>query len=640
MTRVPGRVWAASIGAKTLAFFLVLFLVLTSLAVYSIEKGRDYIVEAVGTDSAHYASFVASAIDRTIYLKGHELLQIGGDALLGSWLNDSNVELDAMADTEAYLAEVDAEWTSTPLTETTPLMEEILANNVSERVRVQLVEHYIEEHALMIYSSVTVLNKYGAVVGMSARSTDYWFGDSPFWPALLEEGYYFGEVEQDPMTDTHGLRVITLLNDPEGNAIGAMMAFLNIIGVVDESVFSGGTYSSTQLRVISNDGRMIYSEGVLRVFEDVSDQDYFRSITDLGGYFLARESDRDRLYAYASSSGYLSYDGGDWVVLIDHETSEVLQPVEDLRTSMIMASAVVIILSLVLYQLFAHSISRRLRTLAKTAEGYSRGDLGARVDVRSTDEIGQLAKAFNSMAGELGILYRDLEGRVQSRTEELEQAMKKLQLLGSITRHDALNQVAVVMGWTALAEDSTDDKDLLIKLGKITEAAANLERYLKFTGTYERVGVKEPEWMELGSALTESMFGLGPKEFEIHNGLSGVQILADPMFPKVLRNLLDNTVEHGGTVTRASFTYSEGPDGLLIVYEDDGVGIPVDMKESIFESRARSGRASFGLYLSTEILSITGMTFKETGEPGKGARFEILVQSGYYRVDGAPSQGA
>ncbi|MCJ7489331.1 MAG: sensor histidine kinase, partial [Thermoplasmata archaeon] len=467
----------------------------------------------------------------------------------------------------------------------------------------------------------------------------YWHGDSSRWLELMDEGYYFGDIELDPMTGTPGMNVSVRLDGPDGNTIGALMASLNIVGVMDESVYLGKAYSSTQFRVVSLDGRMIYSDSVFHVFEDVSDEEYFSAIAGQDGYFIASESDRERLFAYAVSSGYLAYDGDDWIVLVDHETSEVLQPVEDLRTSIILASATVIILSMVLYELFAHSISRRIRTLAKTAEGYSRGDFGARVDVRSIDEIGQLAKAFNSMASELETLCRDLEGRVQLRTSELEQAMKKLHLLGSITRHDALNQVAVVMGWAAVVEDSTDDKDTLIQLGKITEAAANLERYLKFTGVYEMVGVKQPEWMELGSVLTESLFGLGPREFELHNGLSGVHISADSMFPKVFRNLLDNTIEHGGNVTRVSLTYREGPDGLVIVYEDDGPGIPEDMKESIFESRAHSGRKSFGLYLSTEILSITGMTMRETGEPGNGARFEILVQRGHYRIDDASPRG-
>ena len=167
---------------------------------------------------------------------------------------------------------------------------------------------------------------------------------------------------------------------------------------------------------------------------------------------------------------------------------------------------------------------------------------------------------------------------------------------------------------------------------KIEEATANLERYFKFTGVYEKLGVREPEWIEVGTALTGSLFGQGPREFELHNGLSGVHVLADPMLPKVFRNLVDNTIGHGGKVTRASFTYSEDDDGLVIVYEDDGVGIPEDIKPRLFE-RGGPTKKSFGLYLSSEILSITGTTIREVGVPGEGARFEMRVQNGYYRLD-------
>lgn len=621
-----------SIGTKTLSIFLVLVLGLTGLAVYSIDKGRDNIVEATGLESTHYAGLVASVIDRAVYLKYHELFQAGGDELVQSYLTQSNLELDAVADPEEYLAEIDAEWVSTPLDESTPLMDEILANDVSERFEDQLVEHYIEEHAVMIYSSVSVVNKYGAVVGMSVRTAEYWYGDSSLWPELMEEGHYFGDIEHDPITNTHGMCVFVRLDDTEGNAFGAMMAFLNIVGVVDESVYLGKAYASTQLRVISLDGRMIYSEGVFHVFENVSNEEYFSAITGLEGYFLASENDRDRLFAYAVSSGYLRYGGGDWIVVIDHDASEVLQPVEELKTSIIASSALVIVASLVLYGLFAHSISSRVRTLASTTDRYSEGDLGARVDMRSADEIGQLGKAFNNMAGELETLYQDLENRVQVRTKELEQAMKKLQLLGSITRHDAINQVTVIMGWVSLIEEAVDDEDVLQRLNKIKEASMNLQRYLEFTGVYERVGAKRPEWIELGNAVTQSLFGLGPREFELRNELSGVHVYGDLMLPKVFRNLVDNSIAHGGEITSLSFTWREVPDGLQIVYEDDGVGIPEDMKERIFGGIPQSGRKSLGLYLSKEILSITGISIAETGEHGKGVRFEIHVPEDHYRI--------
>jgi signal transduction histidine kinase len=629
--------WATSIGTKTIAMFLVLVIILTGLAVYSMDQGRDYTIEAVGIASVHYASFITSVIERTIYLKYHELYQTSLDVAVQSALVESNAEFAAMEDSGEYLSTIDAEWLSTPPNETTPSMDEILANNISARMRDELVEHYLEEHGVTVYSSVSVVNEYGAVIAMSVRTEGYSYAGHDWWPELMEDGDYFGAIEEDPITNTHGMCVFVRVDDPDGKAIGGMMAFLNIVGVIDESVYLGKAYSSTELKLITTDGRVIYSDGAFRVFDDISGEDYYSAITENEGYFTASEGDREKLFAYASSTGYLRYGGGDWIVVVDHDASEVLQPVEALRMSIVVSSALVIAASLVLFALFGHSISRRIRILATTADSYSRGDLEARIDMKSSDEIGQLAEAFNSMAGELSTLYRGLEDRVRDRTKELEQATAKLRLLGSITRHDALNQVAVIKGWVTIVEDMVDDEEVVSKLGKIAEASTNLERYLEFTGVYERVGVKEPEWIDLETAVTHSLFGLGPQEFELNNALVGVKVFSDPMLPKVFRNLVENSLKHGDGVRRISFSHREDADGLVIVYEDDGVGIPDGMKEKVFERTSKAGRISFGLYLSRTIVSITGMTMVETGVHGNGARFEIHVPTGYYRVEAAPS---
>jgi signal transduction histidine kinase len=69
----------------------------------------------------------------------------------------------------------------------------------------------------------------------------------------------------------------------------------------------------------------------------------------------------------------------------------------------------------------------------------------------------------------------------------------------------------------------------------------------------------------------------------------------------------------------------------VITYEDDGAGIPAQDKENIFR-RGFGKHTGLGLFLSREILAITGITIRENGEPGKGVRFEILVPRDMYRV--------
>jgi signal transduction histidine kinase len=75
----------------------------------------------------------------------------------------------------------------------------------------------------------------------------------------------------------------------------------------------------------------------------------------------------------------------------------------------------------------------------------------------------------------------------------------------------------------------------------------------------------------------------------------------------------------------------ESGDDHVIVCEDNGIGIPAGEKEKIFE-RGFGQNTGLGLFLAREILDITGITIKETGEPGKGARFEIMIPEGAWRT--------
>ena len=61
------------------------------------------------------------------------------------------------------------------------------------------------------------------------------------------------------------------------------------------------------------------------------------------------------------------------------------------------------------------------------------------------------------------------------------------------------------------------------------------------------------------------------------------------------------------------------------------MGFRSQIKRRIFE-RGFGNNTGLGLFLSREILSITDITIRETGEPGKGARFEINVPREKYRI--------
>ena len=210
---------------------------------------------------------------------------------------------------------------------------------------------------------------------------------------------------------------------------------------------------------------------------------------------------------------------------------------------------------------------------------------------------------------------------------------KKLNLLGSVTRHDALNQLGIIKGWLSATMEATDDASVRDLVSRANSAADALRSHLEFTAQYKRLGMKRPEWIRVGEVASRVAGEVIDQDVEVAVSLEGVELYADPMLENVFRNIFANSVIHGGEVTRISLSHEPRGDEMVIIYEDDGVGISDKDKGWIFQ-RGYGKNTGYGLYLSSEILSITGMTITETGTPGKGARFEITVPSTRHRIVG------
>ena len=216
--------------------------------------------------------------------------------------------------------------------------------------------------------------------------------------------------------------------------------------------------------------------------------------------------------------------------------------------------------------------------------------------------------------------------------EALNQANKKLTLLSSITRHDITNKLTVLQGYLAILKKKQPDPTLNDYFVKVSTAAQHISSMIQFTREYECVGVKAPAWQNCCTLVDTAAMQVTLGKVMMKNELpAGAEVFADPLIGKVCYNLMDNAVRYGGKITTIRFSVEEAGDDHLIVCEDNGDGVVAEEKEKIFE-RGFGKNTGLGLALSREILSITGITIKETGEPGKGARFEMAVPKGSYRM--------
>jgi PAS domain S-box-containing protein len=219
---------------------------------------------------------------------------------------------------------------------------------------------------------------------------------------------------------------------------------------------------------------------------------------------------------------------------------------------------------------------------------------------------------------------------VKQYADDLRQTNDKLNLLNNITRHDILNQLTVVLGYLEMMKMKFPDPSLQEYVEQEIHAAQNIQTQIMFTKDYQDIGAQSPRWFNLRRIIVSNATTLPLSTVNLDVHFDDLEIYADPLLEKVFYTLIENSLRHGKTVTTIGFSYRMQDEDLVVIYQDNGAGIPAEYKEAVLQ-RKFFKHTGFGLYLSQTILGITGMTIRENGVPGKGARFEILVPKGAFR---------
>lgn len=209
---------------------------------------------------------------------------------------------------------------------------------------------------------------------------------------------------------------------------------------------------------------------------------------------------------------------------------------------------------------------------------------------------------------------------------------RKLELMNDVTYQDIHNKLTALTGYIEFDKESLSEDMRRANRSRELDILGSIRRIIRNTKEYQQMGVNQLQWVSLESTIhvqASRQEKIAPVSLLID--LHGLEIYTDPLIGQVMDNLISNALNHGKTLTRISFrcrTVEEG--SVVIICEDDGIGIRHAEKTRIFD-RIVGGEGKFGLFFVREFLTISHMAITETGEPGKGARFEITVPQGKWR---------
>ncbi len=215
----------------------------------------------------------------------------------------------------------------------------------------------------------------------------------------------------------------------------------------------------------------------------------------------------------------------------------------------------------------------------------------------------------------------------------LREANKKLNLLSGITRHDILNQVAIIEGYLDLAGEEVMTPGLRGYMEHLDQAVKTIQRQIEFTREYQEIGVNAAAWQNVRETVLAAGRTFDLDDVAMTITCSEAEIFADPLLEKVFYNLFDNAFRYAPPFSKITVICNETGEGLSVMFADNGVGITAEDRKHLFE-RGFGKHTGLGLFLSREILAITRIAITENGEEGKGARFEITVPKGAYRFSG------
>jgi PAS domain S-box-containing protein len=262
------------------------------------------------------------------------------------------------------------------------------------------------------------------------------------------------------------------------------------------------------------------------------------------------------------------------------------------------------------------------------------GDASLIVEMR----ICPISQFSNTQEGSVIVLEDVTEQRHAE--YELRLAQEKVDMLNGITTHDLMNRAMVIRGYTSLLDEMVTDPKGRDHLGKIVQATESMQRIVRFSKDYQAGKVSATSWRSPYPMFYQVSGQLEASMMELDPSLQGVEIFTDAMLEKVFYNLVENSLRHGGKVTRIRVSAQRNDGHLSIVVEDDGVGIEDHDKETIF-SQGYGRNTGYGLFYSRELASVMGFSIEENGVFGRGARFEIRIPEEKFRFrEGAEGAAA
>jgi signal transduction histidine kinase len=333
---------------------------------------------------------------------------------------------------------------------------------------------------------------------------------------------------------------------------------------------------------------------------------------------------------------YVPLANSDLFATIQVPTSVVFLTAQDLLSNLVIGALLLFALAATASLFFARRLTRPLEHLSDAARSVGKGKFDVTVTSKSDDEIGELSNSFNQMTNELRAREEKLEGANAALIQS--EKLAAFGQLGAGIAHEVKNPLAGILGYAQLTlrklePDSPFRKNLDViekETRRCTEIISNLLKFAR----QEKSATKSTDINEVVDAamtIVDHQLTINDVKItkELAPDLPEIEASANQL-QQVVMNFAINAQqaigEAGGNVVVRT---RNGDDAIIIEVEDDGPGIPEEIRANIFEpffTTKRAGEGTgLGLSVTYGIVQDHGGTLRIEDPPGGGTRFVVSL---------------
>ena len=313
-------------------------------------------------------------------------------------------------------------------------------------------------------------------------------------------------------------------------------------------------------------------------------------------------------------------------VLMYQSTNSINQMINELTKHFGIAGAASVVVILMIYALLSKVITRPLIHMKEATEKLSKGDFKVKLPYDSKDELGELSVSIQKLAKDLERLKKERNEFLASISHELSTPLTYLIGYAKVLMRKELSEKEREQYLSIIAEEANQMKELvknLLELAKIDENnfTVTKEHFEADSFLQKIIKLVEPSYKHKNIKLNL----IKQKNFQIY---------ADPLrLQQIVLNLLDNAMKYSRENTEIRLEVYQSDNKTVISISDEGIGIPPDEIELIFDrlyrvekSRSRTyGGSGIGLSVVKELVEAHGGKIEVISKLGEGSTFKVTI---------------